>query len=232
LRDLDLDLPAGRRVAIVGESGSGKTTMAMVLLRFLDASAGRVTLTGGDGEEVALGALSGDDVRTVVGLLAQDAHIFNSTIWENVRLAAPRASRAEVRDALSRASLLDWVDRLPEGLDTWVGEHGERMSGGERQRLALARALLADFPVLVLDELGEHLDVATADALLADVLAAAADRTIVAISHRLRGLEGFDEIVVLDGGTVVERGTHETLLSAGGRYCEGYQRERALEQAR
>jgi thiol reductant ABC exporter CydC subunit len=232
LRDLDLDLPAGRRVAIVGESGSGKTTMAMVLLRFLDTSDGRVTLAGGDGEEVALGALSGDDVRTVVGLLAQDAHIFNSTIWENVRLAAPRASRAEVRDALSRARLLDWVDRLPDGLDTWVGEHGERMSGGERQRLALARALLADFPVLVLDELGEHLDVATADALLADVLAAAADRTIVAISHRLQGLEGFDEIVVLEGGTVVERGTHETLLNAGGRYCEGYQREKALEQAR
>jgi ABC-type multidrug transport system fused ATPase/permease subunit len=232
LRDLDLDLPAGRRVAIVGESGSGKTTMAMVLLRFLDASDGRVTLSGGDGEEVALGALSGDDVRTVVGLLAQDAHIFNSTIWENVRLAAPRASRAEVRDALSRARLLDWVDRLPDGLDTWVGEHGQRMSGGERQRLALARALLADFPVLVLDELGEHLDVATADALLADVLAAGADRTIVAISHRLQGLEGFDEIVVLDGGTVVERGTHETLLRAGGQYCEGYQRERALEQAR
>jgi ABC-type multidrug transport system fused ATPase/permease subunit len=219
-------------VAVVGESGSGKTTLAMVLLRFLDASDGRVTLTGRDGEEVDLSDLSGDDVRTVVGLLAQDAHIFNSTIWENVRLAAPQASRAEVRDALRHARLLDWVDRLPEGLDTWVGEHGERMSGGERQRLALARALLADFPVLVLDELGEHLDVATADALLADVLAAAADRTIVAITHRLQGLEGFDEIVVLDGGEVVERGTHETLLRAGGRYREGYQRETALEQAR
>jgi ABC-type multidrug transport system fused ATPase/permease subunit len=128
--------------------------------------------------------------------------------------------------------LLDWVDRLPDGLDTWVGEHGERMSGGERQRLALARALLADFPVLVLDELGEHLEVATADALLADVLTAASDRTIVAITHRLRGLEGFDEIVVLDRGEVLERGTHETLLRAGGRYCASYRQERALEQAR
>jgi len=172
-------------------------------------------------------------VRTVVGLLAQDAHIFDSTIWENVRLAAPQATLAEVRSALGRAGLLDWVDRLPDGLDTWVGEHGERMSGGERQRLALARALLADFPILVLDEPGEHLDVATADGLLADVLAAAAaDRTIVAITHRLQGLEGFDEIVVLDGGEVVERGTHETLIGNEGQYCEGYQREAWLEQAR
>jgi thiol reductant ABC exporter CydC subunit len=232
LQHVDLDLPVGRRVAIVGESGSGKTTLAMVLLRFLDSSSGRVTLAGADGEEIDLRDLSGDDVRTVVGLLAQDAHIFDSTIWENVRLAAPQASRAEVRDALRRARLLDWVDRLPDGLDTWVGEHGERMSGGERQRLALARALLADFPVLVLDELGEHLEVATADALLADVLTAAADRTIVAITHRLQGLEGFDEIVVLDRGVVVERGTHETLLRAGGRYCASYQQERVLEQAR
>jgi ABC-type multidrug transport system fused ATPase/permease subunit len=232
LQQLDLDLPAGRRVAVVGESGSGKTTLAMVLLRFLEASDGLVTLTSDDGEEVDLRDLSGDDVRTVVGLLAQDAHIFNSTIWENVRLAAPQASRTQVRDALRRARLLDWVDRLPDGLDTWVGEHGERMSGGERQRLALARALLADFPVLVLDEPGEHLDVATGDGLLADVLAAAADRTVVAITHRLQGLEGFDEILVLDGGVVVERGSHETLLRAGGRYCAGYRSETALERAR
>ena len=233
LHHINLDLSAGRRVAVVGESGSGKTTLAMVLLRFLDTSGGRVTLTGADGAEVELRDLSGDDVRTVVGLLAQDAHIFDSTIWENVRLAAPQATRAEVRSALGRAGLLDWVDRLPDGLDTWVGEHGERMSGGERQRLALARALLADFPILVLDEPGEHLDVATADGLLADVLAtAAADRTIVAITHRLQGLEGFDEIVVLDGGEVVERGTHETLIGNEGQYCEGYQREAWLEQAR
>jgi thiol reductant ABC exporter CydC subunit len=232
LRYVDLDLPAGRRVAVVGESGSGKTTLAMVLLRFLDPSDGRVTLSGSDGREVDLRDLAGDDVRTVVGLLAQDAHIFNSTIWENVRLARPQATPAEVREALRRAGLLDWVDRLPDGLDTWVGEHGERMSGGERQRLALARALLADFPVLVLDEPGEHLDLATSEALLADVLTAAADRTVLTITHRLHGLEGFDEIVVFDGGRVVERGTHEALMESGGRYRDGYQRESALEQAR
>jgi ABC-type multidrug transport system fused ATPase/permease subunit len=232
LRHIDLDLTAGRRVAVVGESGSGKTTLAMVLLRFLDPSGGRVTLSGGDGQEIDLRDLSGDDVRTVVGLLAQDAHIFDSTIWENIWLARPQATRAEVRDALGRAGLLDWVDRLPDGLDTWVGEHGERMSGGERQRLALARVLLADFPILVLDEPGEHLDVATADGLLADVLAATGDRALLMITHRLQGLEAFDEIVVLDRGQVVERGTHETLIRNGGQYCEGYQREAWLEQAR
>jgi thiol reductant ABC exporter CydC subunit len=232
LQHLDLDLTAGRRVAIVGQSGSGKTTLAMVLLRFLDPADGCVTLSGADGEAIDVSDLSGDDVRTVVGLLAQDAHIFDSTVWENVRLARPQASREDVRDALGRARLLDWVDRLPDGLDTWVGEHGERMSGGERQRLALARALLADFPILVLDEPGEHLDLATCDALLADVQAAAAGRTLVTITHRLQGLEGFDEIVVLAAGCVVERGTHEALLRAGGRYCESYQRETALEQAR
>ena len=122
----------------------------MVLLRFLDRSDGRVSLSGHDGQAVDLCDLAGDDVRTVVGLLAQDAHIFDSTIWENVRLARPQATPAEVREALRRAGLLDWVDRLPDGLDTWVGEHGERMSGGERQRLALARALLATSCILVL----------------------------------------------------------------------------------
>jgi thiol reductant ABC exporter CydC subunit len=232
LRHLDLDLSAGRSVAIVGESGSGKTTLAMVLLRFLEPSGGCLTLSGVDGLPIDLRTLSGDDVRTVVGLLAQDAHIFDSTVWENVRLARPQASREEVRDALSRAGLLQWVDRRPDGLDTWVGEHGERMSGGQRQRLALARALLADFPILVLDEPGEHLDLATSDALLADVLTATTGRTVLTITHRLHGLEGFDEILVLDSGRVVERGAHVALMRAGGRYREGYLRETALEQTR
>lgn len=220
LGGVDLDLPAGRRVAVVGASGSGKTTLAMVLLRFLDPAAGRVTLSGVDTRR-----LDGDAVRRVVGVLAQDAHIFDSTVWENVRLARPDATRSEVRSALARARLLDWVDSLPDGLDTWVGEHGERMSGGERQRLALARVLLADFPVVVLDEPAEHLDLTTADALLGDLLDATQDRTVLAITHRLQGYEDFDEIVLLDEGRVAERGTHHELMRANGRYRAAYDQE-------
>lgn len=217
---LDLDLTPGRRVALVGPSGSGKTTVAMGLLRLLEPSAGRITLGGVDVRE-----LDGDDLRTLVGLLAQDAHVFDSTVWENVRLARPAATRDEVRDALRRARLLDWVDALPDGLDTWVGEHGARMSGGERQRLALARTLLADPPVLVLDEPTEHLDARTADELTADLLDATRGRTVLLVTHRLTGLAAMDEVVVLDRGRVVERGTHDELVAAGGAYAEAVDTE-------
>jgi thiol reductant ABC exporter CydC subunit len=223
LRGVDLELPAGRRVALVGESGSGKTTLAMTLLRFLGPAAGSITLSGVD-----ISLLDGDDVRRVVGLLAQDAHIFDSTIWENVRLARPGATRSEVREALATARLLDWVDGRPDGLDTWVGEHGDRMSGGERQRLALARVLLADFPVVILDEPAEHLDQRTADGLLADVLNATRDRTVLAITHRLQGYESFDEIVVLEHGRVAERGTHDRLMRERGHYRAAYEQEMSL----
>jgi thiol reductant ABC exporter CydC subunit len=219
---LDLDLTPGRRVALVGPSGSGKTTVAMGLLRLLEPSAGRITLGGVDVRE-----LDGDDLRTLVGLLAQDAHVFDSTVWENVRLARPGATRDEVHDALRRARLLDWVDTLPDGLDTWVGEHGARMSGGERQRLALARTLLADPPVLVLDEPTEHLDARTADELTADLLDATRGRTVLLVTHRLTGLAALDEVVVLDRGRVVERGTHDDLVSAGGAYAGAVATERA-----
>jgi thiol reductant ABC exporter, CydC subunit len=223
LRGVDLALPAGHRVAVIGASGSGKTTLAMALLRFLDPATGRITLSGVDTRE-----LDADAVRRVVGLLAQDAHIFDSTVWENVRLARPAATRSDVRDALARARLLDWVDGLPDGLDTWVGEHGDRMSGGERQRLALARVLLADFPVVILDEPVEHLDLRTADALLADLLDATRDRTVLAITHRLQGYEEFDEIVVLRDGSVAERGTHHELMGVHGLYRAAYEQELSL----
>ncbi|WP_165984600.1 thiol reductant ABC exporter subunit CydC, partial [Streptomyces sp. YIM 98790] len=211
LRGVDLELTPGRRTALVGASGSGKTTLAHCLLRFLDAESGSYSLGG-----VRADTLDGDTVRRSVGLCAQDAHLFDSTLRENLRLARPEAADAELRAVLARARLLDWVDSLPEGLDTPVGEHGARLSGGQRQRLALARALLADFPVLVLDEPAEHLDAPTAEALTADLLAATEGRTTLLITHRLAGLEAVDEVLVLEEGRIVQRGGYAELAAGEG----------------
>ncbi|WP_405941955.1 thiol reductant ABC exporter subunit CydD [Streptomyces sp. NBC_00207] len=224
LRGLDLTLEAGRRIAVVGPSGSGKTTLAQVMLRFLEPGEGAYTLGGTDAR-----TLDGDDVRALVGLCAQDAHIFDSSVRENLRLARTGANEDQLRDALAAARLLEWADGLPDGLDTLVGEHGERISGGQRQRLALARALLADFPVLVLDEPAEHLDLATADALTADLLAATEGRTTVLITHRLAGLEAVDEVLVLDRGECVQRGAYAELASAEGPLRRLLERERASD---
>lgn len=221
---LDLTLEAGRRIAVVGPSGSGKTTLAQVMLRFLDPAEGSYRLGGADAR-----TLDSDDVRALVGLCAQDAHLFDSSVRENLRLARTGASEEQLRDALAAARLLDWADGLPDGLDTLVGEHGERISGGQRQRLALARALLADFPVLVLDEPAEHLDLATADALTTDLLAATEGRTTVLITHRLAGLEAVDEVLVLDRGEVVQRGGYAELAAVEGPLRRMLERERATD---
>ena len=220
LEGIDLDLGPRRRVAVVGPSGAGKSTLAGVLLRFLDYEQGAVTLDGTD-----IAGLSGEDCRRVVGLVGQDAHIFDTTVEENLRVASREASEDEIRGALSAVRLLDWVDSLPAGLDTELGERGARMSGGQRQRLAVARSLLADFPVLILDEPGEHLDTATADGILADLLVLTRDRATLLITHRLAGLAEMDEILVLDSGHVVERGTHGELLALDGRYASLWQQE-------
>ncbi|WP_121747992.1 thiol reductant ABC exporter subunit CydD [Streptomyces sp. E2N166] len=224
LAGLDLTLAEGRRIAVVGPSGSGKTTLAQVLLRFLDADAGSYTLAGVDAY-----ALAGDDVRRLVGLCAQDAHLFDSSVRENLLLARKDATEDELRDVLGRARLLEWADSLPDGLDTLVGEHGARLSGGQRQRLALARALLADFPVLVLDEPAEHLDLPTADALTGDLLAATEGRTTLLITHRLAGLEAVDEVIVLSEGRVAQRGTYPELAAVPGPLRAMAEREAAAE---
>ncbi|MFJ8147480.1 thiol reductant ABC exporter subunit CydD [Streptomyces sp. NPDC096048] len=224
LAGVELTLAEGRRIAVVGPSGSGKTTLAQVLLRFLDADAGSYTLAGVDAC-----ALAGDDVRRLVGLCAQDAHLFDSSVRENLLLARKDATEGELRDALARARLLEWADSLPDGLDTLVGEHGARLSGGQRQRLALARALLADFPVLVLDEPAEHLDLPTADALTGDLLAATEGRTTLLITHRLAGLEAVDEVIVLGEGRVVQRGVYAELAAVPGPLRAMAEREAASE---
>ncbi|MQA80623.1 MAG: thiol reductant ABC exporter subunit CydC [Streptosporangiales bacterium] len=199
LAGVDLRVPAGHRVAVVGASGSGKSTLATLVTGQLRPEAGRV-LVGG----VEAGANGADDPRGVVGLCAQDAHVFDSTIAENVRLARPDATDTEVRTALTSARLGDWVASLPAGMDTRVGEHGDRLSGGERQRLALARVLLAGKPVVVLDEPAEHLDEPTADALMHDLLAATTGRTVLLLTHRTGDLAELDGIRHLAGGRLEE----------------------------
>jgi ATP-binding cassette, subfamily C, bacterial CydC len=189
-----LRLDPGRRIALVGPSGAGKTTVTNLLLRFLDPERGRVTLAGSD-----LRAYRQEDVRSAIAVAGQDAHLFSTTIRDNVRLGRPGASDDEVEQALGAARIADWVRSLPSGLDTLVGEQGRELSGGQRQRIALARALLADAPVLVLDEPTAHLDEPTAERLLEDILAASGDRSVLLITHRPEGLDLVDEVVVLDG---------------------------------
>jgi len=198
LSGLDLRLAPGRRVALVGRSGAGKSTIAALLVRFLDPSEGRVALGGVD-----LRDLRQSDVRARVTLDAQDAYLFSTTVRENVRLARPDASDADIEQALARARVWEWVDSLPEGLDTFVGEEGESVSGGERRRIALARTFLAGAPVIVLDEPTGHLDPETAESLITDALRAADARSVLLITHRPEGLALVDEVVTLRHGRVV-----------------------------
>jgi thiol reductant ABC exporter CydC subunit len=221
LRGVDLQLSPGRRVALVGPSGAGKSTLADVLVRFLPTDAGQATL-----DDVPLERLAADEVRRIVGLVEQSPHLFNTTVAENLRVGRRSSTDSDLEDVLARVGLGPWLRGLPDGLATAVGPGGTRLSGGQRQRVAVARALLADFPVLVLDEPGEHLDAAAADALVADLLAPTEARSTLLITHRLTGLEQVDEVIVLDGGRVVERGTHDELLATGGRYASLWWEER------
>ena len=199
LDDVDLALSPGRLVALLGASGAGKTTLANLLVRFRDPDAGRVTLDGHDLREYAQ-----DDVRRVVALAAQDAHLFTTTIRENVRLARPDAAESELVDALRRARVWDWVASLPDGLDTEVGDEGTLVSGGQRQRIALARAFLSGARLLVLDEPTAHLDEETAGGVVDDLLAAIGDAGVLLITHTPLRLERFDEVLLLEDGRLAE----------------------------
>ena len=213
LKDIAFTLRPGGRIAVVGPSGSGKSTLVNLILRFWDPEGGEVRLGGRDVRGYAQ-----EDLRARMGVVSQDTHIFNDTLRANLLLADPEADQARLKEAIARAQLAGLVERLPEGLDSYVGEQGSRLSGGERQRLAVARALLKDAPLLILDEATANLDTVTERKLMAAIRDLMRGRTTLVITHRLIALEEMDEILVLDEGRIVERGTHEELARAGGLY--------------
>ena len=210
---VSLDLPPGRRVALVGANGAGKSTVAAVLMRFCELSGGAALLNGHD-----LASYAADDVRTLIGGCPQDPHLFDATIRDNLRLARPGATDEDLEAAAARARLLAWIRSLPQGWDTPVGTHGAAVSGGERQRLALARAFLADPALLILDEPTAHLDPDSRQVLTADLLHATEGRAVLFITHEPDGLDQVDQIVVLEHGRVAEQGSHDQLRHAGGLY--------------
>ncbi|MEV3981027.1 thiol reductant ABC exporter subunit CydC [Nonomuraea sp. NPDC049758] len=218
LDGVSLRLTPGRRVAIVGPSGAGKSTLLAALMRLVEPESGSVRVNGTD-----LRDLSGDDVRTLMTGLTQDPYIFRTTLRDNLRLAGPDAGDERLAAAVREARLGPWVERT--GWDTELGEDGRTVSGGQLQRLALARALLYDPPVLLLDEPAEALDEETADRLMADLLDVIRDRTTVLVTHRLKGLESVDEVVVLDEGRVVQRGRHDELVAVPGYYRDLWESE-------
>jgi ATP-binding cassette subfamily C protein CydCD len=227
LEGVSLAIPAGCTAALVGPSGAGKSTVANLLLRFWDPLAGQVKLDGHDLREYPL-----DELRGRIALVAQDTYLFNDTLRNNILIARPTATEAEVADAVDRAALDDFVRALPEGLDTLVGERGAQLSGGQRQRVAIARAFLKDAPILILDEATSHLDAVNEQAVRDALAVLARDRTTLVIAHRLSTVRDADHIIVLDGGRVVETGHHEALLARGGLYARLVSRQLAGASAR
>jgi thiol reductant ABC exporter CydC subunit len=229
LYDVDLTLRPGQRIAVVGESGAGKSTLVAALLGFLPPASGSVALVGRGHMRVDLADLEDDERRRAITACTQDAHMFDTTIRANLLLGRPDATDEELEEALRKVRMWAWVCRLPHGLDTPVGERGVRLSGGERQRLALARALLADPPILLLDEPTAHVDDVTATVLMRDLLVATQGRTTLLVTHRLAGLSVVDEIIVLAGGRVVQRGAPTKLIQSEGPYRRMWLRSAAKD---
>jgi len=222
LHGLSLEIPAGHKVAIVGPSGAGKSTIARLLFRFYDPQAGRILIDGQDIRQVTQVSL-----RQVLGIVPQDSVLFNDTIGYNIAYGRDGAGLADVEAAARGAALHDLIARLPQGFDTEVGERGLKLSGGEKQRVAIARTLVKNPPILLLDEATSALDTRTEQDILATLNSVAADRTTISIAHRLSTIADADTIFVLDQGRLAESGTHSALLRREGLYAEMWARQAA-----
>ncbi|HEX3802994.1 MAG TPA: ABC transporter ATP-binding protein [Solirubrobacteraceae bacterium] len=226
VHDLDLTVPAGTRTAIVGETGAGKTTMGYLVARLYEPQVGRITIDGVDIRKASL-----DSLAATVGVVSQETYLFHASVRENLRFAKPEATDEEIEDAARTARIHDLIASLPEGYDTIVGERGYRFSGGEKQRMAIARTVLRNPPVLIFDEATSSLDTQTEAAVQAELELLSKGRTTITIAHRLSTVRDADQIVVLDQGAIVERGTHEELLERGGYYAALVSRDVAEERA-
>ncbi|WP_018571040.1 ABC transporter ATP-binding protein [Streptomyces sp. PsTaAH-124] len=224
LDGIDVTVPAGSSLAVVGPTGAGKSTLGYLVPRLYDVSAGRVTLDGVDVRD-----LDFDTLARAVGVVSQETYLFHASVADNLRFAKPDATDEELRAAAEAAQIHDHIAALPDGYDTVVGERGHRFSGGEKQRLAIARTILRDPPVLILDEATSALDTRTEAAVQEAIDALSADRTTLTIAHRLSTVRDADQILVLDSGRVAERGTHEELLEQDGRYAALVRRDARLQ---
>jgi ATP-binding cassette subfamily C protein CydCD len=215
LRNVSLELAPGKTTALVGPSGSGKTTLAHLLMRFWDPTSGAIFLNGHDLRDYTL-----DQLRAHIALVAQETYLFNASVRENLLLARPSASEGDLMEAVSRAGLGELLEMLPEGLDTIVGERGGLLSGGQRQRVAIGRAFLKNAPILILDEATSHLDTQNEALVRVALDDLKSDRTTLVIAHRLSTIREADEIVAIDRGRIVERGSHEALVARSGFYTD------------
>jgi ATP-binding cassette subfamily B protein len=225
LHDVSFTIPAGSTLAVVGPSGAGKSTLSRLLFRFYDVTGGRITI---DGQDIA--AVTQASLRRAIGIVPQDTVLFNDTIGYNIGYGREGAGQAEIEEAARGAAIHTFIAGLPDGYDAMVGERGLKLSGGEKQRVAIARTLLKDPPILILDEATSALDSRTEAAIQETLSDVAARRTSIVIAHRLSTVVDADQIVVLDAGRIVERGTHAQLLRRGGLYTEMWARQQSEGQ--